>query len=393
MAKKIIFVVNSLLSEEVEFCFIDFIEALYKTGRYRPVVVSLRLSEPYGRRLEACGIQIYERIYLREDILGAVRRLVSIIRKESCISVVSFGRADEVFLISMLASVITSCRLFVWFSTYPTEKGSEFLFPYRLLQPFVKRFIAFSSSHKKALGMIEKIPMGKIDIILPAAKSSYIGSHRWREKARATLGIADDSIFAVAMIAPLTMDNRFDIFIEAARKVVKRRKDVHFFIIGDGPNLGNVKRWAQESELLGYYLSILKFRDDLPEIIAGFNLLCVCSEKRIAFNTAALYAMLEGVAVLTSRSGCMGDFIEDGRTGFVYHPLTVEALAGKILELMDSGEDLVCVAEEARRKAQEIFRMDRMVEEFERVINRQLALCYKDSYIFFVRRPVADRGD
>jgi glycosyltransferase involved in cell wall biosynthesis len=78
--------------------------------------------------------------------------------------------------------------------------------------------------------------------------------------------------------------------------------------------------------------------------------------------------MSSGVAVITSRTGGLTDFIEDGKTGIFVPPGDHEALASKINELLNDDEYRLRLGVEARKKVLIRYSWSQIVNEYISVI-------------------------
>ncbi len=363
-AKSVIFMVNSLLPSEVEETFFELVEELAYSRRYKPVVACLKFAGERKAYFDKINVPVYHRLIRHKYDFAVVHRLFQIFRRERVSIVIPVGIGDERVFWGVLAGKLAGAKVIVWSHAYPLPGHSTFELFNRLFFPSIDKFIAFGRRHKVALAWRDKVPEGKIEIVPAGVKVERFDHPEWRDKARAILGLADDKIFAIGMTNNLIPSSRHDVFVESAKKIVKERKNVHFFIIGDGPNAGNIKKWARESELLGHHLSLLGHREDIPQILPGLDLVCICSEYQLALSSSALQAIAAGVPVLSNVIGSMDEIIEDGKTGFFYHPLTVDTLVGKILELLDNRDVLSQVARNAKLLVKQKFRVENMRERF-----------------------------
>ncbi len=90
------------------------------------------------------------------------------------------------------------------------------------------------------------------------------------------------------------------------------------------------------------------------------------AEKGETFGLAPLEAMSEGCPPLVSNLACFKDFIEDGKTGFIFDHRTAEPaenLAGKLAELMSQPGLLQSIGAQAYERAK-AFSLDRIADEY-----------------------------
>lgn len=124
-----------------------------------------------------------------------------------------------------------------------------------------------------------------------------------REQFRQELGIAP-GIPLIGMVARLDPMKGQDIFLEAARLVAERLPTARFVLVGDTmatrhePFRAHLERMASEQPLAGR-VSLLGYRDDIPDILAGLDCF-VHSSRRGAFVSVLIEAMASGVPVVAS---------------------------------------------------------------------------------------------
>jgi len=384
----IMFVINELRPGGAEHVLFDLAESLQKDERYRPVIASLRLAGPLAEQFGQAGIKIYQRLLRDRYDAAVILRLLGIINRENIKIIIPVGSGGNRMFWSTLAGKLAGVRVVVWSHTYSQPSHREFERVNRILFPFVDRIVALGTRHKEALTWRDKAPKGKISVIQNGIHIEQFDHPQWRDKARAKLGLADENITAIAMIANLRESKRHDIFVEAAKKIVTQRRDVHFFIIGDGPNRNRVQRIAQESELQGQFLSLIGHRDDLPELMPGLDIICICSEYQECLSLVAIQAMSSGIAVVSNVIGSMDELIEDNRTGFFYQPLIAEALADKLIYVMENPELKERVIANAKEKVKQSFTVEKMTEKFISLFDSLLDSRYKSTEILAVAEKV-----
>jgi glycosyltransferase involved in cell wall biosynthesis len=154
---------------------------------------------------------------------------------------------------------------------------------------------------------------------------------------RQELGIPRDEVLVV-LVSKLVTHKGHLCFIQAAEKVLKNSRGVHFVIIG-GPVPG---REAEASAIrrLAERLSpapSLRFvgpRLDLPAIYAASDVAVHCPVFPDTYPTVVLLPMLLGKAVIGSNIGGIPEQIEHNRTGILVPPDDPDALAHAIVGLL-----------------------------------------------------------
>ncbi|MFA5865031.1 MAG: glycosyltransferase [Phycisphaerae bacterium] len=372
----IMFVIDTLLQGGAEHVLFNLAQGLVAGGKYRPVVVCLKEAGPLAGKFQQAGVPVFPQMLKDKYDARVLLALVRLIQEHHIKIVIPVGGGERMFW-STLAAKIAGVKSVIWSQTFSQPGHPEFDLSNRMLYPLVDKFIALGARHKLCLALRDKVPEGKIAIITNGIEVHHNDSSHWRDRARSILGLADENVLAVGMIANLTPSKRHDIFIQAARQVVGAFRDIHFFIIGDGPSRNDVRMLAQKSELLGRYLSLLGHREDVPQLLPGLDLVCQCSEYHECQSVTALQAMASGVPVISNFIGSMDEAIIDNQTGFFYETLTPTALAKKILQVAPKPALRQSVSQAARKLVEEKFSCQRLVKDFIELFDNLLAVNYR----------------
>jgi len=370
----ILFVADSLQPGEAQDSLATLVRGLDESGRYRPVVVCLHDGGPAHVDLAESGVAIHEYSLDSAFDFKIVARLVRLIRRERIRIVVSLSNGSASVLWGILSARAAGAKRVVWSHTYSQVGHPGFGPSERVLYPLVDRFIGLGGRHRRNLASFDKVPAGRIRVISNGVDVDRFDHPEWRDRARSILGLADEGVIAVGMVGRLLPHNRHDIFINAAKQAARQHCDVHFFIIGSGPELATVQRWAHGSDLLGQTLSLVGHRDDMAQLLPGLDLLCLCSEYQDCLSTAALQAMATRVPVVSNGFGSINEVIADNRTGFLYRPLTASALADRLLNVIGQPELRQDVADRAYQQIKEKFTAQTMSQRFCRLFDEMLAV-------------------
>jgi glycosyltransferase involved in cell wall biosynthesis len=124
-------------------------------------------------------------------------------------------------------------------------------------------------------------------------------------------------------------------------------------IVGHGPEIGNLRRQAAEhgiEERVRFHG--FANQSEMPELLASADVLVVPSIYDFRVLVAS-EALVSGASVVVSTGTAVwgpGDLIEDGVTGFVFPAGDADALAGKLLQLIESDELRVRLANAGRER-------------------------------------------
>ena len=168
--------------------------------------------------------------------------------------------------------------------------------------------------------------------------------------------LASDRRPSVGALGPLRRGRGLKHFVGAMAKVAETSNAI-FPIIGSGPYHRFLRRHA---EPLGARCIIT---DLCVEPSIAFSSLDVivfpCVEEE--FGCLALVAMSLGRPVVASAVGHAFDLLEDGVTGYLVPPRDEDALAERVLHLLEHPEESAAMGDRARERARELHPLDAMV--------------------------------
>ena len=171
-------------------------------------------------------------------------------------------------------------------------------------------------------------------------------------QAKARLNINPDQR-VVSMVAQIRPVKNYPLFLKMAQSIIRVEKNVVFLVIGDGPDLPDLKQMARE---LGVASSVfwLGERDDIPELLRASDLSVLTSDNE-GLPNALIEAAVSGVPCVATDHGGSSDVIVEGKTGFLVPPGTVEAMSERLILLLGDTERRARMGKAARKRALAIF--------------------------------------
>ncbi len=155
---------------------------------------------------------------------------------------------------------------------------------------------------------------------------------RPREIVRADLGISPDAV-VVGTVTRLSPQKAPLDFVAAAARVVARRPDVHFVIVGDGPLRAEV-----EAQIAAHGLAdrvhLAGLRRDVPDLLHSFDVFALTSLWE-GLPRVLPQAMAAGLAIVATAVDGNVEAVEDGVNGILTPPGDPQALADALLRLLD----------------------------------------------------------
>ncbi len=159
-------------------------------------------------------------------------------------------------------------------------------------------------------------------------------------------------------------------FIRAAAVIASRRDDVEFALIGEDKSRSGDNRKVIEALIakldLAAKVHLIGWQDDVAPFLHHLDVF-VSPSRSEPFGLVILEAFAAGVTVIATRSEGAVEIIENGVTGNLVPIGDTEALAARIVKLLDDPADRTRLSANALQAVNERFSLDRMVDETEKV--------------------------
>lgn len=150
---------------------------------------------------------------------------------------------------------------------------------------------------------------------------------------REELGLSKDS-FLLLSVGELMPRKNQQVIIKALGKI--KDKNIHYILCGKGEKLKELALLAKKYQL-EKQVHFLGYRKDVADIYGQADLLALPS-RREGLGLAGLEGMYCGLPLVTSNINGIRDYMEDGKTGFMYKPDDVDGFARGISKMKRSPE-------------------------------------------------------
>lgn len=135
-------------------------------------------------------------------------------------------------------------------------------------------------------------------------------------------------------------------------------------LVGDGPDRSSCEVLVRE---LGIQNSVkfLGKQIELTEILSAADLFLMPSQQE-SFGLSALEAMACEVPVISSSVGGLPELVVHNQTGYIAEIGDVERMAKYGIELLTNEPKRLLFAKEGRKRAEQLFNLEKIVTEYER---------------------------
>ncbi|MFZ3262798.1 MAG: glycosyltransferase [Terriglobales bacterium] len=177
------------------------------------------------------------------------------------------------------------------------------------------------------------------------------------------------------MVGAITPLKGQDIFLEAAKKVLRQLPNAVFVIVGDNPYatertldyLQQLQHKVETSSLRGR-VKFLGFREDVPAILSLLDVLVQPNRGPEGLGRSVLEALACGVPVIAVDQWGPAELICDGDTGLLFPPLDIEMLATRMISLGRDGSLRQSMGIRGRGWIQENLVPDDLAKQFARIL-------------------------
>ncbi len=207
---------------------------------------------------------------------------------------------------------------------------------------------------------IHKIPIG-------VAKQDYLPKDEARSKIINTDYNQDEVL--IVSIANAFKTKGLDTLIKATEKLLTNNIKIRVFIIGDGPELANLKKLSAS---LGVNNSVhfLGFIENASNLLMAFDLFVLPSKKE-GLPYVALEAKQAGVPIITTAVGGLPTIIENKKNGLLIKPGSSENLANAIKYACSHMNEMKSMSSTAKDESESYSEQD-MIRKTYNLYNKHL---------------------
>jgi glycosyltransferase involved in cell wall biosynthesis len=198
-----------------------------------------------------------------------------------------------------------------------------------------------------------RVPVAKIVVIPNAIGEEAFGAPDAAVRVEMAGWFPSPPRCLIGTAGRFSPEKGFGVFIDAAAIVARQRKGAGFVMFGDGPLRGPLERVVTERNLRGHIV-MAGFHDDLDRYLPNLDL-AVMSSFTEGLPVFLLEASAAGLPAVATSVGGISDVIVDGTTGLLVPPGASEALAARIVELLDDPGRRRAMGEAARARVRRDF--------------------------------------
>ncbi len=155
---------------------------------------------------------------------------------------------------------------------------------------------------------------------------------------RQEFGLSDD-VKLIVMVARIAPQKDFMTLARAAKRVVAKRPDVRFLIVGDHAqtaehrgHYAEVQQALADNKVAPYFV-FTGFRADVARMLSASDIFVLCTHFE-GLPLVILEAMAHGLPVVATAVDGIPEIVRDGRTGLLHQHEDAAQLATQLLSLL-----------------------------------------------------------
>ena len=273
----------------------------------------------------------------------------ALIKKEIDVIHAGFGSNESTY--AMIMSEMT--RIPFTFETHAKDLFVKFPFADEKIRK-AQRLFTISEYNKKYLTEHLRCPPSKIVVKRVSCNRTYCDQISLK-------GRKDNLILSVCRLDSI---KGLEYAIEAFSKVVRKRNDLKYVIIGDGPLRGDLTGQVERlslSEKVSFPGNVTN--EQVLNLIAQATIVLMPSViaqngDRDGIPTALIEAMYMKTPVISSRVSGIPELIDDGMNGFLTESGDVDQIAGKMERLLSDESLRTRMGDLAREKVDREFNIE-----------------------------------
>jgi len=134
-------------------------------------------------------------------------------------------------------------------------------------------------------------------------------------------------------------------------------------LVGDGPERSDCEKLCREINLCDH-VKFLGKQDGLVDILNAADVFLIPSQSE-SFGLAALEAMACGVPVVSSSVGGLPELVKHNDSGFIAEIGDIDRMSKYVIDLLTNSRKYEIFSNNARRRAIELFGIDKIVPYYE----------------------------
>jgi glycosyltransferase involved in cell wall biosynthesis len=176
----------------------------------------------------------------------------------------------------------------------------------------------------------------------------------------------------VGVLARLFPQKAPDVFVNTAKEVLKKNKNVTFIFVGDGPLKEKTEKMICAMGLSENVI-LAGWQEDVNNYLGSFDVFLLTSLWE-GLGRAITEAAYSGVPMVASRVNGVPEIVKKEETGFLFEPGDSVEASKFVLMLLEDSELRKKLGSMSRKKISEQFDIDVMIKKIESIYIEELKI-------------------
>lgn len=382
---RVLLLINQLTIGGAELQLIELTRGLDRR-RFYPIVCTLASNQPLEHELASEGVHLVSLERRERHDFAPLPKLIRLLKRERVHIIQTILSPATFFGLTASMAAGTPVKVGTEHSSGHLKPGPLVSRLYRFAEDRLTRFadvvVAVSEAGRGYL-IARGIRSDKTRVIYNGVSPDRtVASQEQTLAVRRQLGLpANAQVIGIA--ARLAEAKDHETFLRAAAQVREALPSTYFVVMGDGPLRPRLEMLARQLGLASQVFFVGNQLEAGP-FINCFDVAVLSSYAGESCSMFLLEAMAIGKPVVCTDVGGNREIVTDGENGFLVPTRAPEKLAQGLLSLLTDPARAKAMGEQAKRKFQERFTLERMVQEHERL--------YLELWSKYLKRAGSDSG-
>lgn len=328
---------------------------------------------PSLQKLAERGVRI-ERFHFRKlkhrDTISEILRLRKFLKQENFDIIHCFKGTDFDFV------MLASWRLAVppLFVTRGNGMPLDFFNSFKYRSKKVKNIIAVCETLKEIVAKTGRVEPSKIIVVYSGVNlrrfDPSIDGAQVRKELSIPSGVPVVGIIGSIDFREGKAKGGFE-FAQSAGLVLEKKPETRFLCVGD-IETEHFKPFLEKSKLYENFI-FTGFRNDVERMLSAMDISVCPSIRGEGLMGALRESLAMKVPVVSTDVGGNKELVRNGETGYLVKPRDIEAMADRILKLLDNPEERKQMGERGRKLVEELCDFEKQVKKIESLYLRALS--------------------
>jgi glycosyltransferase involved in cell wall biosynthesis len=243
---------------------------------------------------------------------------------------------------------------------------------YKALSEFTSKIVVVSEAVKMSL-IKHGIDAKKIAVIPVGIDDRFFSPRRKSKEKMEQLGLTDGQRI-IGITGQLTKGKGQDIFLKSMEKILKKHSDVKGIVLGDGPELSNLKQLAKSLHIENNII-FPGFVNDVPEYLSLFDMFINSSyAEGEGLPTRVLEAMFMKIPIITTEVGGIAEVIKNLDNGIIIEENNEDSLVSALELLLNNKRITKRIVENGYLTAKSKYLLEENINNTHSILNSAIAI-------------------